>query len=117
MKTRPYLLHALTPLHAGTGQSVGVIDLPGEALDAVAAEFAGSDLMTRGADITDEAAVNAGVFRSLHARDDIDSLSGYLANTLRIATVGASTAHGSHYLAEEAFAGLVVEDRRERRAP
>lgn len=28
MKTRPYLLHALTPLHAGTGQSVGVIDLP-----------------------------------------------------------------------------------------
>ena len=32
-------------------------------------------------------AVNAGVFRSLHARDDIDSLSGYLANTLRIATV------------------------------
>lgn len=28
MKTRPFLLHALTPLHAGTGQSVGVIDLP-----------------------------------------------------------------------------------------
>lgn len=28
MKTQPYLLHALSPLHAGTGQSVGVIDLP-----------------------------------------------------------------------------------------
>jgi len=28
MKTRPYLLHALSPLHAGTGQAVGVIDLP-----------------------------------------------------------------------------------------
>jgi CRISPR-associated protein Cmr4 len=28
MKTAPYLLHALSPLHAGTGQSVGVIDLP-----------------------------------------------------------------------------------------
>lgn len=28
METRPYLLHALSPLHAGTGQSVGVIDLP-----------------------------------------------------------------------------------------
>lgn len=28
MKTRPFMLHALTPLHAGTGQSVGVIDLP-----------------------------------------------------------------------------------------
>lgn len=28
METRTYLLHALSPLHAGTGQSVGVIDLP-----------------------------------------------------------------------------------------
>ncbi|RJS21359.1 type III-B CRISPR module RAMP protein Cmr4 [Corallococcus sp. H22C18031201] len=28
MESRPYLLHALSPLHAGTGQSVGVIDLP-----------------------------------------------------------------------------------------
>ncbi len=28
MKTIPYLLHALSPLHAGTGQSVSVIDLP-----------------------------------------------------------------------------------------
>jgi CRISPR-associated protein Cmr4 len=26
--TRPYLLHALSPLHAGTGQAVDVIDLP-----------------------------------------------------------------------------------------
>ncbi len=32
-------------------------------------------------------AVDAGVFRSVHARDDIDSLSGFLARTLRIATV------------------------------
>jgi CRISPR-associated protein Cmr4 len=28
MKTKPFLLHALSPLHAGTGQAVGVIDLP-----------------------------------------------------------------------------------------
>jgi CRISPR-associated protein Cmr4 len=28
MKTRPFLLQALTPLHAGTGHSVGVVDLP-----------------------------------------------------------------------------------------
>lgn len=28
MESRAYLLHALSPLHAGTGQSVGVIDLP-----------------------------------------------------------------------------------------
>ena len=28
METIPYLLHALSPLHAGTGQSVSVIDLP-----------------------------------------------------------------------------------------
>jgi len=28
LETRPYLLHALSPLHAGTGQSVGIIDLP-----------------------------------------------------------------------------------------
>lgn len=26
--TRPYLLHALSPLHAGTGQAVDIIDLP-----------------------------------------------------------------------------------------
>lgn len=28
MEIRPFLLHALSPLHAGTGQSIGVIDLP-----------------------------------------------------------------------------------------
>src|SRR5690606_31011310 len=28
MITRPYILHALSPLHAGTGQGVGLIDLP-----------------------------------------------------------------------------------------
>ncbi len=28
MITRSYLLHALSPLHAGTGQSIGLIDLP-----------------------------------------------------------------------------------------
>ncbi len=28
MESKAYLLHALSPLHAGTGQSVGVIDLP-----------------------------------------------------------------------------------------
>ncbi|MCC6558898.1 MAG: type III-B CRISPR module RAMP protein Cmr4, partial [Polyangiaceae bacterium] len=28
MKSMPYLLHALSPLHAGTGQVAGVVDLP-----------------------------------------------------------------------------------------
>lgn len=28
MKTRPFLLHALTPLHAGTGHTADIIDLP-----------------------------------------------------------------------------------------
>lgn len=28
MKTQPFLVHALSPLHVGTGQSVGVVDLP-----------------------------------------------------------------------------------------
>lgn len=28
MKTRPFLLHALSPLHAGTGQAAGIVDLP-----------------------------------------------------------------------------------------
>ncbi|MBX3141503.1 MAG: type III-B CRISPR module RAMP protein Cmr4 [Trueperaceae bacterium] len=28
MKTRPFILHALSPLHAGTGQSADIIDLP-----------------------------------------------------------------------------------------
>lgn len=28
MKTRPFLLHALSPLHAGTGHAADVIDLP-----------------------------------------------------------------------------------------
>lgn len=28
MKTRPYILHALSPLHAGTGQAADIIDLP-----------------------------------------------------------------------------------------
>ncbi|MCC6555851.1 MAG: type III-B CRISPR module RAMP protein Cmr4 [Polyangiaceae bacterium] len=28
MKSRSYLLHALSPLHAGTGQAAGVVDLP-----------------------------------------------------------------------------------------
>jgi CRISPR-associated protein Cmr4 len=28
MKTRPFLVHALSPLHAGTGHAAGIIDLP-----------------------------------------------------------------------------------------
>lgn len=28
MMTRPFLLHALSPLHAGTGQAAGIVDLP-----------------------------------------------------------------------------------------
>jgi CRISPR-associated protein Cmr4 len=28
MERRPYLLHALSPLHAGTGQAVDIVDLP-----------------------------------------------------------------------------------------
>ena len=28
MKTQPFLLHALSPIHAGTGHAVDVIDLP-----------------------------------------------------------------------------------------
>jgi hypothetical protein len=28
MKTKPFLLHALSPLHAGTGHTADVIDLP-----------------------------------------------------------------------------------------
>lgn len=28
MRTRPFLLHALSPLHAGTGQAAGIVDLP-----------------------------------------------------------------------------------------
>ena len=28
MLTQLFLIHALSPLHAGTGQSVGAIDLP-----------------------------------------------------------------------------------------
>ncbi|MDW8342831.1 MAG: type III-B CRISPR module RAMP protein Cmr4, partial [Geminicoccaceae bacterium] len=28
MLTRPFLLHALSPLHAGTGQAAGIVDLP-----------------------------------------------------------------------------------------
>ena len=28
MKTRGYLIHALSPLHAGVGQGIGLVDLP-----------------------------------------------------------------------------------------
>lgn len=28
MKTKPFLLHALSPLHVGTGHSADIIDLP-----------------------------------------------------------------------------------------
>lgn len=39
MESRPYLLHALSPLHVGTGQSVGVIDLPLARLKATGIPF------------------------------------------------------------------------------
>jgi CRISPR-associated protein Cmr4 len=37
--TRPFLLHALSPLHAGTGQSVDIIDLPIARLSATGIPF------------------------------------------------------------------------------
>ncbi|MGR3271507.1 SDR family NAD(P)-dependent oxidoreductase [Thalassococcus profundi] len=48
-------------LAVDAGYRVGVIDLPGEALDALASEFAEAAVVTSGADITDEAAVEAAI--------------------------------------------------------
>jgi CRISPR-associated protein Cmr4 len=39
MKTRPFLLHALSPLHAGTGQSSDIIDLPVARMKATGIPF------------------------------------------------------------------------------
>ncbi len=39
MKTRPFLLHALSPLHAGTGHSADVIDLPTARMKATGIPF------------------------------------------------------------------------------
>ena len=39
MNTRPYLLHALSPLHAGTGHSADVIDLPTARMKATGIPF------------------------------------------------------------------------------
>jgi CRISPR-associated protein Cmr4 len=39
MKTRPYLLHALSPLHAGTGYAADVIDLPTARMKATGIPF------------------------------------------------------------------------------
>ncbi|MBA3884768.1 MAG: type III-B CRISPR module RAMP protein Cmr4 [Acidobacteria bacterium] len=39
MNTRPFLLHALSPLHAGTGQAADVIDLPTARMKATGIPF------------------------------------------------------------------------------
>jgi len=39
MKTRPFLLHALSPLHAGTGQAADIIDLPTARMKATGIPF------------------------------------------------------------------------------
>jgi CRISPR-associated protein Cmr4 len=39
MKTRPFLLHALSPLHAGTGHAADVIDLPTARMKATGVPF------------------------------------------------------------------------------
>lgn len=39
MNTRPFLLHALSPLHAGTGDSAGIIDLPTARMKATGIPF------------------------------------------------------------------------------
>lgn len=39
MKTRAFLLHALSPLHAGTGHAAGVIDLPTARMKATGIPF------------------------------------------------------------------------------
>lgn len=39
MNTRPFLLHALSPLHIGTGHSAGVIDLPTARMKATGIPF------------------------------------------------------------------------------
>jgi len=39
MKTRPFLLHALSPLHAGTGHAADVIDLPTARMKATGIPF------------------------------------------------------------------------------
>lgn len=55
---RGILEHALA-----AGYRVGVIDLPGAALDTVVHDFAGAEVLTLGADITDEDAVEVAIAR------------------------------------------------------
>jgi len=39
MKTKPFLLHALSPLHAGTGQGADIVDLPTARMKATGIPF------------------------------------------------------------------------------
>jgi CRISPR-associated protein Cmr4 len=39
MLTRPFLLHALSPLHSGTGQAADIIDLPTARMKATGIPF------------------------------------------------------------------------------
>ncbi|HEU4636125.1 MAG TPA: type III-B CRISPR module RAMP protein Cmr4, partial [Edaphobacter sp.] len=39
MKTKPYLVHALSPLHAGTGHAADIIDLPTVRMKATGIPF------------------------------------------------------------------------------
>ncbi|PTL82847.1 type III-B CRISPR module RAMP protein Cmr4 [Vitiosangium sp. GDMCC 1.1324] len=94
METRPYLLHALSPLHAGTGQSVGLIDLPIARLRATNIPFVpGSSLK--------------GVLRDAHRdlpSEEREALFGPLRETSGAA--GDETREGDH------AGALVVGDAR-----
>lgn len=63
MKTSLYLIHALSPLHAGTGQSVGAIDLP------IARERATGIPLVPGSSVK-------GALRARYDRDDKHTIFG-----------------------------------------
>jgi CRISPR-associated protein Cmr4 len=63
MKSRLVFIHALSPLHAGTGQGVGVIDLPVAREKATGLPYlAGSSLKGVLRDVCDDRKTRSGVF-------------------------------------------------------
>lgn len=91
MQFRPFLLHALSPLHAGTGQNTGVIDLPIARMSATNIPFVpGSSIkgVLRDARKNQERTQHAAVFgpeRPLKGPDGDDNTSIDHAGALIVA--------------------------------
>jgi len=113
MKARPFLVHALSPLHAGTGHTPGIIDLPIARMKATGIPFLpGSSIKgvlrdARREGAKDEKSINAVFGPAKFASDDATGAAAIVVGDARLLAMPVRSFKGTFAWVTSPLFGLI----------